>query len=164
MRAFVWGFTWFLVIGWTFVAWVGHGLLGLFTGIFGAGMGDLTGFQVDPASWPGLAELARSLGEFAIIGVWAIGTMTLLAIGWIISLFFPKRQKSAPVMVPMPGKNIGGGWPTAHAERPREPVASAPFPSGRTSSGPYANTPRPADRDVIPRGSLIDRMLSRKDR
>jgi hypothetical protein len=164
VRKLIWGFTWFLVIGWTLVAWVGHGLVGLVTGFVGAGSAELTGFQVDPASLPGLAELTRDLGEFAIIAVWALGAFGLLAIGWLLSLFFPKRVKPAPVMVPMPGKNIGGGWSGTPAgrspfDRPRDTVPGRSFPSA-----PYSTEPREADRNPIPRGSLVDRMLSRKDR
>lgn len=164
VRKLIWGFTWFLVIGWTLVAWVGHGLVGLVTGFVGAGSAELTGFQVDPASLPGLAELTRDLGEFAIIAVWALGTFGLLAIGWLLSLFFPKRAKPAPVMVPMPGKNIGGGWSNPSVGRaPFDPPRDA-GPGRSFPSAPYSPEPREADRNPISRGSLVDRMLSRKDR
>lgn len=88
MRRLLWVFAWIAVALWSLFAWGAYGLLDFFGGVAARNADIVTGHpeSVEWLSW-GLMTL-RGLGLGAIVFVWALVSLLILAVPAVLGLFF----------------------------------------------------------------------------
>jgi hypothetical protein len=118
MRTLSWIIAWIAVAVWSLVAWAGHAFLGF--------AGDVVADNADVASdlvpvppegvelLSGLADTAAWLGQGAVVVVWAIGVLAILAVPAILGLLRRNRVPDPPRWYgtePRRPETAGGTWP-----------------------------------------------------
>ena len=119
MRRLLWVFAWIAVALWSLFAWGAYGLLDFFGGVAARNADIVTGHpeSVEWLSWA-LMTL-RGLGLGAIVFVWGLVSLLILAIPAVLGLFFGGSRREQYV---------------EDRRGPRgDPRSSGPFPP---SSGP----------------------------
>ena len=92
MRALIWTATGVVVALWSLVAWLTHGLVGV-AGNLVATNADI--IPADPllvewASW--LASAGTGVGEWLVVAVWALVSLIILALGFVVTRLAPRRR------------------------------------------------------------------------
>ena len=98
MRRLLWVLAWTAVAVWSLFAWGAYGLLDFFGGVAARNADIVTGHAetVEWLSW-GLTAL-RGLGLGAIVVVWGLVSLLILAVPAVLSLFLGgSRRSSQPV-------------------------------------------------------------------
>ena len=97
MKRLLWILAWIAVAIWSLFAWGAYGLLDLFGGVAARNADIVTGHPetVEWLSW-GLTTL-RGLGLAAIVVVWGVVSLLILAVPAVLGLFLggPTRGQSA---------------------------------------------------------------------
>ena len=95
MRNLVWGVTALLLLLWSGLAWLAHGLVGV-GGEFVATNADI--LPADPllvewASW--LASAGTGVGEWLIVALWALVSLVIVALGFVAARLVPRFTSAA---------------------------------------------------------------------
>lgn len=90
MKTLIWSATAVLILLWSLVAWLTHGLVGLAGGLV-AGNADI--IPADPlliewASW--LASAGTGVGEWLVVALWALVSLVLLGLGFVATKLVPR--------------------------------------------------------------------------
>ena len=97
MKRLLWVFAWIAVAFWSLFAWGAYGLLDFFGGVAARNADMVTGHPetVEWLSW-GLMTL-RGLGLGAVVVVWALVSLLILAVPAVLSLFFGSVRREQSV-------------------------------------------------------------------
>jgi hypothetical protein len=114
MRRLLWIIAWFAVAIWSLFAWGAYGLLDFFGGVAARNADIVTGHpeSVEWLSWA-LMTL-RGLGLGAIVFVWGLVSLLILAVPAVLSLFLGSARREQYVE----------NWRGPHGD----PRSSGPFP------------------------------------
>lgn len=93
MKTLVWALTGVVLLLWSLVAWIAHGLVGA-AGSIVASNADL--IPADPqliewASW--LASAGTGVGEWLVVAVWALVSLVLVALGVVAARLAPRLAR-----------------------------------------------------------------------
>ncbi|KFG67525.1 hypothetical protein [Microvirga sp. BSC39] len=115
MKRLLWVLAWIGVAVWSLFAWGAYGLLDFFGGVAARNADIVTGHP-ETVEWLSWALMAlRGLGLGAIVFVWALVSLLILAVPAVLGLFLGGARR----------QHHGGGW---HGS-PIDPRSSAPpFP------------------------------------
>lgn len=94
MRTLMWTVAWIGVAIWSMIAWFGHAMIGVLGAVFGGG-GVTTDFG--PIGGTGLQNLVdgmADLGQGAVLVVWAIVSLMILAVPAVLGRLFGRRRSS----------------------------------------------------------------------
>src|SRR5918998_1802033 len=87
MKRLLWGLAWIAVLVWSLFAWGAYGLLDFFGG-FAARNADMVTGHPESVEWLSWALMTlRSLGLGAIVVVWGLVSLVILAIPTVLGLF-----------------------------------------------------------------------------
>lgn len=146
MTRLVWVFGWACVAIWSLVCWATYGLFDLF-GRFA--MRNADAFASDPNVVEGIWRLLsaiHSLSTGVVLVVWALVSLLILAVPWVMSRMV--GGKGATVMVRrMSGRGFpGSGFPGPTNPGPTSPATGARFgrDEGFIDLGPDQYSVRPA--------------------
>lgn len=94
MRTLIWATTAVVLAGWSALAWLAHGLIGV-GGNLVASNADL--IPADPvliewASW--LASAGTGVGEWLVVALWAVVSLVIAALGFLATRFAPRLRTS----------------------------------------------------------------------
>jgi hypothetical protein len=87
MKTLIWTGTGIVVMLWSLLAWMLHGLVGLAGGTIASGtqLLSLEPMFAEWASW--LASAGTGIGEWLVVALWAIGSIVLGTLGFIATRF-----------------------------------------------------------------------------
>jgi hypothetical protein len=92
MRRLLWGIAWIAVAIWSLVAWGTYGLFDLF-GDMAVRNADMVGGDPEAIEWIGWAlATLRGLGLGAIVFVWGLVSLLILAVPAVLGLLIPRAQ------------------------------------------------------------------------
>jgi hypothetical protein len=114
MKRLLWIFAWIAVAVWSLFAWGAYGLLDFFGG-FAARNADIVTGHPETVEWLSWALMSlRSLGLGAIVVVWGVVSLLILAVPAVLGLFLGESRRDLR----------GDDW-----RGPRiDPRAPGPFP------------------------------------
>ena len=96
MKAFLWIVTSIFIAFWTVSAWIAYAIIDV-SGNWASGNADAVTSHpetVETLSW--LARVLSGAGEFLVIAIWAIGTLMLAAVPWLLGKLIDRgRRKSS---------------------------------------------------------------------
>jgi hypothetical protein len=121
MRRLLWVFAWIAVAFWSLFAWGAYGLLDFFGGVAARNADIVTGHpeSVEWLSWA-LMTL-RGLGLGAIVFVWGLVSLLILAVPAVLGLFLGgsrREQYSDEWRGPRGGPRMSGPFPPASGQPP----------------------------------------------
>jgi hypothetical protein len=116
----LWAVAWIAVAVWSLVAWGAYGLLDLF-GDMAVRNADMVGGNPESVEWLawGLATL-RGLGLGAIVFVWGLVSLLILAVPAALSLLIPRSQ-------PVQRRQEWSSYPTGPQGDGYQPPPQAPI-------------------------------------
>ena len=90
MKTLIWAVTGVVIAIWSGLCWIAHGLVSV-GGNLVANNADIIP-AVDPlivewASW--LASVGTGVGEWLVIAIWAIVSLVIFALGFVVTRFLP---------------------------------------------------------------------------
>ncbi|MET0528968.1 MAG: hypothetical protein ABW003_11620 [Microvirga sp.] len=92
MRRLLWSVAWIAVAVWSLVAWGAYGLLDLF-GDMAVRNADMVGGNPESVEWLAWAlATLRGLGLGAIVFVWGLVSLLILAVPAVLGLIIPRSQ------------------------------------------------------------------------
>lgn len=92
MRRLLWVVAWVAVALWSLFAWGAHGLLDFFGGV-AVRNADLVSNHPETVEWLSWAfATLRSLGLGAIVFVWAVGSLLILAVPAVLGRMFSRSH------------------------------------------------------------------------
>lgn len=95
MKTLIWIATAVVIALWSGISWIAHGLVSV-GGSLVASNADLIPaadpLLVEWASW--LASVGTGVGEWLVIAIWAIGSLAVLALGFIATRLVPRLKTS----------------------------------------------------------------------
>lgn len=94
MKIFIWVLAIVLLVPWTGGAWLAYALVDV-SGDWMSGNADMVASEpqvVETVSW--LGRLVAGVGEAVIIAVWALGTLSVVAIAWLLSWLVGRNRRS----------------------------------------------------------------------
>jgi fatty acid desaturase len=114
MKRLLWGLAWIAVLVWSLFAWGAYGLLDFFGGVAARNADIVTGHP-ETVEWLSWALTAlRGLGLGAIVVVWGLVSLLILAVPAVLGLF------------------LGGSRREQHADwRGIDRQGAGPFPPGQ---------------------------------
>jgi hypothetical protein len=90
MRKIMWPVAWLAIAVWSGFAWLVYSLVD-WGGQIASSNADAVTTHPETVEWLSwLATFGSGVGEWLVIGVWAVGTLLVLAIGFAGSRLFPK--------------------------------------------------------------------------
>jgi|GEM_PF-1467143 len=95
MRRLLWIFAWMAVAIWSLFAWGAYGLLDFFGGVAARNADIVTGHP-ETVEWLSWALMTlRGLGLGAVVVVWVLVSLLILAVPAVLGLFFgsPRREQ-----------------------------------------------------------------------
>jgi ABC-type Na+ efflux pump permease subunit len=121
MRRLLWIVAWMAVALWSLFAWGAYGLLDFFSGVAARNADVVTGHpeSVEWLSWA-LTTL-RGLGLGAIVFVWAVVSLLILAVPAVLGLFFGSArqdQRAQEWRGPVTGPGTSGPFPPSTGPYP----------------------------------------------
>jgi hypothetical protein len=121
MRRLLWVFAWIAVALWSLFAWGAYGLLDFFGGVAARNADVVTGHpeSVEWLSWA-LMTL-RGLGLGAIVFVWGLVSLLILAVPAVLGLFFGgsrREQYSDEWRGPQGSPRMSGPFPPRSGQPP----------------------------------------------
>lgn len=95
MKSLIWIVTWVAIALWSGLAWIAHSLVSV-GGSLVASNADIIP-AVDPllvewASW--LATVGTGVGEWLIVAIWAIVSLVIFAIGFVVTRLVPRMGQA----------------------------------------------------------------------
>lgn len=94
MRTLMWTFAWIGVAIWSLIAWSGHAIIGIAGAVFGGG-GVTTDFgPIGGTGLQNLVDAMADLGQGAVLVVWALVSLMILAVPAIIGRIFGSRRRA----------------------------------------------------------------------
>jgi hypothetical protein len=97
LKAFLWIVTSIFIAFWTISAWVAYAVIDV-SGNWASGNADAVTSHpetVETLSW--LARVLSGTGEFIVIAVWALGTLMMAAVPWLLGKLID-RARPKPVL------------------------------------------------------------------
>src|ERR687897_2384245 len=93
MKRLLWGLAWIAVLVWSLFAWGAYGLLDFFGGVAARNADIVTGHP-ETVEWLSWALTAlRGLGLGAIVVVWGLVSLLILAVPAVLGLFFGRVRR-----------------------------------------------------------------------
>jgi hypothetical protein len=90
MKKLLWGVIALALVVWSGLAWVAHSLVG-WGGSVASGNADIVTLNPEAVEWLSwLALFGTGVGEWLVVGVWAIGVVVALLLGAFGSRFLPQ--------------------------------------------------------------------------
>jgi hypothetical protein len=122
MRRLLWVVAWIAVAVWSLVAWGTYGLFDLF-GDMAVRNADMVGADPEAVEWIAWAlATLRGLGLGAIVFVWGLVSLLILAVPAVLGLLLPRSQP-APMREEWrdyPAGPRGDGYPPSVPPPPRQ--------------------------------------------
>jgi hypothetical protein len=95
MKSLVWILTWTVIGIWSAFAWIAHSLIGVGGGLI-ANNADLVPSSPEVVEWTSwLATVGTSVGEWAVIGIWAVVSLLIYVIGFAVTRLLPSIRNQA---------------------------------------------------------------------
>jgi hypothetical protein len=111
MRRLLWAVAWIAVALWSLVAWGAYGLLDLF-GDMAVRNADMVGGSPESVEWLAWAlATLRGLGLGAIVFVWGLVSLLILAVPAVLGLIIPRSQ-------PVQMREEWRGYPSGDSYQP----------------------------------------------
>ncbi len=121
MRRVLWIVAWFAVAIWSLFAWGAYGLLDFFGGVAARNADIVTGHP-ETVEWLSWALMAlRGLGLGAIVVVWALVSLLILAVPAVLGLFLGsarRQQYGGEWRGPRDDRRISGAFPPPSGQTP----------------------------------------------
>jgi hypothetical protein len=96
MKRLLWGLAWIAVVVWSLFAWGAYGLLDFFGGMAARNADIVTGHP-ETVEWLSWALTAlRGLGLGAIVIVWGLVSLLILAVPAVLGLFLGGSRREPP--------------------------------------------------------------------
>jgi hypothetical protein len=93
MKRLLWGLAWIAVLVWSLFAWGAYGLLDFFGGVAARNADIVTGHP-ETVEWLSWALTAlRGLGLGAIVVVWGLVSLLILAVPAVLGLFLGRSRR-----------------------------------------------------------------------
>jgi hypothetical protein len=119
MRRLLWAVAWIAIAVWSLVAWGAYGLLDLF-GDMAVRNADMVGGNPESVEWIAWAlATLRGLGLGAVVFVWGLVSLLILAVPAALSLLLPRAQ-------PVRMRDEWRGYPAGPSGEDYQPPPQAP--------------------------------------
>jgi hypothetical protein len=108
MRTLMWTLAWIGVAIWSLIAWSGHAIIGIVGAVFGGGGTTMDFGPIGGTGLQNLVDAMADLGQGAVLVVWALVSLMILAVPAILGRIFGSRRRAKVGMSPgMPYANRG---------------------------------------------------------